>query len=119
MMGVLGLEGARRGKAKRTTIADPQGRRADDLVQRKFNPVAPNVLWVADFTYVSTWSGWVYVAFVIVAHAVVFLAAVLLLAVQDRRIPALGALAGILVLSGSAARAEITRLRRPGVVSSG
>jgi hypothetical protein len=56
------------------------------------------------------------VAFVIVAHAVVFLAAVLLLAVQDRRIPALGALAGILVLSGSAARAEITRLRRPGVV---
>jgi putative transposase len=69
LMGVLGLEGARRGKAKRTTIADPQGRRADDLVQRKFNPVAPNVLWVADFTYVSTWSGWVYVAFVIDAYS--------------------------------------------------
>ena len=69
LMGVLGLEGARRGKTKRTTIADPQGRRADDLVQRKFNPVAPNVLWVADFTYVSTWSGWVYVAFVIDAYS--------------------------------------------------
>ncbi|EEN86053.1 hypothetical protein GCM10020255_002100 [Rhodococcus baikonurensis] len=68
-MGVLGLEGARRGKAKRTTIADPQGHRADDLVQRKFNPIAPNMLWVADFTYVSTWSGWVYVAFVIDAYS--------------------------------------------------
>jgi putative transposase len=69
LMGVLGLEGARRGKAKRTTIADPQGHRADDLVQRKFNPIAPNMLWVADFTYVSTWSGWVYVAFVIDAYS--------------------------------------------------
>lgn len=38
LMGVLGLEGARRGKDKRTTIADPQGRRAEDLVQRKFQP---------------------------------------------------------------------------------
>ncbi|NHP13956.1 hypothetical protein G8767_10395 [Rhodococcus sp. IC4_135] len=37
-MGVLGLERARRGKKKRTTIADPQGRRTEDLVQRKFNP---------------------------------------------------------------------------------
>lgn len=68
-MGVLGLEGARRGKKKRTTIADPQGRRAEDLVQRKFIPVTPNALWVADFTYVSTWSGWVYVAFVIDAYS--------------------------------------------------
>lgn len=48
LMGVLELQGARRGKTKRTTIADAQGRRADDLVQRKFNPVAPNMLWVAD-----------------------------------------------------------------------
>ena len=56
------------------------------------------------------------VAFVIVAHAVAFLAPVLLLALRDRRIAALGALAGILVLSGSAARAELTRLHRPGVV---
>lgn len=69
LMGELGLSGARRGKKKRTTIADPQAVRAGDLVGRKFNPKAPNVLWVADFTYVSTWSGWVYVAFVIDAYA--------------------------------------------------
>ncbi|OSC22173.1 hypothetical protein B8W67_20100 [Mycolicibacillus koreensis] len=69
LMGELGLHGARRGKVKRTTIADPQAVRPDDLVARRFNPPAPNVLWVADFTYVSTWSGWVYVAFVIDAYA--------------------------------------------------
>jgi putative transposase len=69
LMTELGLSGARRGKKKRTTIADPQAVRAGDLVGRKFNPNAPNVLWVADFTYVSTWSGWVYVAFVIDAYA--------------------------------------------------
>ena len=69
LMTELGLSGVRRGKKKRTTIADPQAVRAGDLVGRKFNPRAPNVLWVADFTYVSTWSGWVYVAFVIDAYA--------------------------------------------------
>jgi putative transposase len=69
LMRNLGLVGTRRGKVKRTTIADPQGRRADDLVDRRFDPPAPNRLWVADFTYVSTWSGWVYVAFVIDAYS--------------------------------------------------
>lgn len=69
LMGELGLEGARRGKKKRTTVADPLADRAADLVQRRFCPEAPNVLWVADFTYVSTWSGWVYVAFVIDAFS--------------------------------------------------
>lgn len=69
LMADLGLRGAVRGKVKRTTIADPQADRAGDLVDRKFNPKAPNMLWVADFTYVSTWSGWVYVAFVIDAYA--------------------------------------------------
>lgn len=64
-----GLVGARRGKVKRTTVADPTVPRADDLVNRQFNPAAPNLLWVADFTYVSTWSGWVYVAFVIDAYS--------------------------------------------------
>jgi putative transposase len=64
-----GLYGARRGKAKRTTIADPAASRAKDLVRRNFRPLAPNLLWVADFTYVSTQSGWVYVAFVIDAYA--------------------------------------------------
>lgn len=54
----LGLVGARRGKVKRTTVADPKGPPADDLVNRQFGPAAPDLLWVADFTYVSTWSGW-------------------------------------------------------------
>jgi len=50
LMKVLGLQGARRGKAKRTTIADPGAARAKDLVRRNFAPSAPNRLWVADFT---------------------------------------------------------------------
>src|SRR3954447_7507875 len=61
----LGLAGAVRGKVKRTTVpaatVDP---RPDDLVQRVFRSSTPNRLWVADLTYVATWSGWVYVAFV-------------------------------------------------------
>jgi putative transposase len=69
LMRVLGLQGARRGKPKRTTIADPAAARARDLVKRNFRPLAPNRLWVADFTYVSTVAGWVYVAFVIDAYA--------------------------------------------------
>jgi len=69
LMRVLGLQGARRGQAKRTTFADPAAARAKDLVGRDFAPVAPNRLWVADFTYVSTLAGWVYVAFVIDAYA--------------------------------------------------
>ena len=62
-MRVLGLRGAS-GKVKRTTIADPAAARAGDLVGRNFAPPAPNLLWVADFTYISTLAGWVYVAFV-------------------------------------------------------
>lgn len=69
LMKELGLSGAIRGKVKRTTRADPKAARPADLVQRRFAPMAPDVLWVADFTYVSTWSGWVYVAFVIDAYA--------------------------------------------------
>ncbi len=65
----LGLQGVRRGRIKRTTIAEPAADRPADLVQRRFSPSAPNRLWVADITYVSTWSGWVYVAFVIDAYA--------------------------------------------------
>ena len=49
LMKVLGLQGVRRGKVKRTTIADPAATRANDLVGRRFGPLAPNVLWVADF----------------------------------------------------------------------
>ena len=57
LMRVLGLRGASRGKVKRTTIADPAAARAGDLVGRNFAPPAPNLLWVADFTYISTLAG--------------------------------------------------------------
>ena len=69
LMAELGLTGAIRGKVKKTTIADPTGSRPPDLVHRQFGPSAPNRLWVADLTYVSTWSGWAYVAFVVDAYA--------------------------------------------------
>ncbi len=64
LMKAAALAGAVRGKVKRTTIA-AAGPKPDDLVNRDFTPLTPNRLWVADFTYVSTWAGWVYVAFVI------------------------------------------------------
>ena len=69
LMADLGLTGAVRGKPRRTTIADPAAARPADLVQRQFGPSAPNRLWVADLTYVSTWSGFAYVAFVVDAYA--------------------------------------------------
>jgi putative transposase len=59
------LEGVRRGKRRRTTFPDGHAARPADLVDRDFTASAPNRLWVADFTYVMTWSGVVYVAFVI------------------------------------------------------
>src|SRR6202011_3960185 len=68
LMAELGLSGATRGKARKTTIADPAAVRPADLVQRQFGPPAPNRLWVADLTYVSTWSGFAYVAFVVDAY---------------------------------------------------
>ncbi len=65
LMRELGLFGAVRGKVKRTTIAAPTVQaRPEDLVERRFRAPAPNRLWVADLTYVATWSGWVYVGFV-------------------------------------------------------
>jgi putative transposase len=65
LMRQLGLQGARRGKALRTTIPDPKAPCPLDRVNRQFRAQRPNQLWVSDFTYVSTWQGWVYVAFVI------------------------------------------------------
>jgi putative transposase len=65
LMRRMGLAGAVRGKTVRTTIQDKDGVRAADLVKRQFAAGAPNRLWVADFTYVSTWAGTVYVAFAI------------------------------------------------------
>ena len=69
LMRGLGLAGAVRGKVKRTTIASELSPRPADLVERVFTAPAPNRLWVADLTYVSTWSGFVYTAFVIDAFS--------------------------------------------------
>ncbi|WP_438826281.1 IS3 family transposase [Ruegeria atlantica] len=64
LMRALGLQGVTRG-TKRTTIPDPAQACPQDKVNRQFTADAPNKLWVSDFTYVSTWAGMVYVAFVI------------------------------------------------------
>ena len=69
LMRVLGLAGAVRGRRKRTTISDQSVARPVDLVERKFHAPAPNRLWVADLTYVRTWSGFAYVAFIIDAFS--------------------------------------------------
>jgi len=64
LMKQLGLRGAVRGKKVKTTWPDKAAARPDDLVQRDFSAKVPNQLWVADLTYVASWSGFVYVAFV-------------------------------------------------------
>lgn len=64
-MKALGLNGIRRDKKTRTTIPAKDGIRAGDLLNRDFTAPAPNRVWVADFTYVSTWAGFTYVAFVV------------------------------------------------------
>jgi putative transposase len=69
LMAELGLRGVVRGKPKRTTIADPQAERPADLVNRQFAALAPNRLWVADLTYVATWAGFCYAAFIIDAYS--------------------------------------------------
>ena len=69
LMRELGLEGAIRGKPVRTTVSDKATPCPLDRVNRRFHAPAPNMLWVSDFTYVATWAGFVYVAFVIDAYA--------------------------------------------------
>jgi putative transposase len=69
LMGELHLEGVRRGKLRRTTTPDATAARPADLVERDFSAARPNQLWVADLTYVATWSGFVYVALVIDAFS--------------------------------------------------
>lgn len=69
LMRDMGIRGVVRGKPIRTTIPDPKQRCPRDLVQREFAAERPNDLWVADFTYVATWRGFVYVAFVIDVYA--------------------------------------------------
>jgi putative transposase len=59
------MNGLVRGRKARTTIQGKDGRRAGDLLNRDFTATAPNTVWVTDFTYVATWSGFVYVAFAI------------------------------------------------------
>ena len=65
LMRRLGLEGVRRGKTVRTTTPDTSAPCPLDRVNRQFQADRPNQLWVSDFTYVSTWQGWLYVAFVV------------------------------------------------------
>jgi len=65
LMRRMQLQGVRRGKVVRTTTPDQAAACPRDKVNRQFNASQPNELWVSDFTYVSTWQGWLYVAFVI------------------------------------------------------
>jgi putative transposase len=65
LMRKAGLRGVMRGKVVRTTVADAAAPCPLDRVNRQFKAQRPNLLWVSDFTYVSTWQGFVYVAFVI------------------------------------------------------
>ena len=69
LMKAEGISGASRAKRRFTTHADPAATRAPDLVRRNFTATAPDQLWVADFTYCSTWSGIVYMAFVVDAFS--------------------------------------------------
>ena len=69
LMRAQGLQGVRRGKRQRTTITDDAASHPMDRVNRQFRAERPNQLWVSDFTYVSTWQGWLYVAFVIDVYA--------------------------------------------------
>jgi putative transposase len=69
LMQDMGLQGVVRGKPVRTTVSDKATPCPLDHVNRQFHAPMPNVLWLSDFTYVSTWAGFVYVAFVIDAYA--------------------------------------------------
>jgi putative transposase len=69
LMANLGMNGMVRAKFQRTTVPGRDGKRAGDLVDRDFTAAAPNRLFVADFTYVRTWAGFVYVAFVVDAFS--------------------------------------------------
>ena len=69
LMQTMGLQGAIRGKPVKTTISDKAGPCPLDHVHRQFQAPRPNALWVSDFTYVATWAGFVYVAFVIDTYA--------------------------------------------------
>ena len=65
LMHAMGLQGVVRGRKARTTVSDPAAACPLDRVNRQFKAPRPNALWVSDFTYVATWAGFVYVAFVV------------------------------------------------------
>src|SRR5262249_4736573 len=65
LMRGMALRGVVRGKSRRTTVPDTTAPRPADLVERRFAATRPNQLWVADLTYVRTWSGFVYTAFIV------------------------------------------------------
>src|SRR6516162_10482080 len=69
LMRAMGLQGVIRGKSVKTTVSDQAAPCPLDHVNRQFKVPRPNVLWLSDFTYVATWTGFVYVAFVIDAYA--------------------------------------------------
>jgi putative transposase len=69
LMRQMSLKGVVRGRSIRTTVSDAAAPCPRDRVNRQFTAPRPNALWVSDFTYVTTWSGFVYVAFVIDAFA--------------------------------------------------
>jgi putative transposase len=69
LMRELSLNGVVRGRRHRTTIPGKDGIRAGDKLNRDFTAASPNEVWVADFTYVSTWTGWAYAAFVFDAYS--------------------------------------------------
>jgi putative transposase len=69
LMAELDIAGVVRGKPKRTTVPAAVGERPADLVERRFTAPAPNRLWLADLTYVATWSGFCYTAFILDAYS--------------------------------------------------
>jgi putative transposase len=69
LMHALGIRGVVRGAKRRTTTPDQADQRPTDLVNRQFTAPAPNRLWVADLTYVATWAGFCYAAFIIDAYS--------------------------------------------------
>jgi helix-turn-helix protein/integrase-like protein len=83
LMGELGLEGVIRGRRRRTTVPEPSAPRPPDLVDRDFTASRPDQLWVADMTYVRTWSGWAYVAFVLDVYSRMIVG----WQARDRRVP--------------------------------
>jgi putative transposase len=69
LMRQMGLKGVVRGKTRRTTVPDTTAPQPADLVERRFTATRPNQLWVADLTYVATWSGFCYAAFIVDAYS--------------------------------------------------